>query len=540
MRETHGHGTLRGPGNPPGGAVDPPRFRGSMRAMLTTLVLLVACNNGPKAPSGGGGGGAPGGNGGFLRQPAPTEPAPAPEEPHTRTHPTDTNVLLLILDDVGVDKVAAYKAVENAPPTPALSKLADQGRVFRHAWVEPMCSPTRAMIMTGRHARRTGVGQIIDWFRGEGEPDLADAEITIAEMLEKSDKDWSTSFVGKWHLSSGKGVLRAPGRQGFDWYQFVPGNLREGHGSRGAKSEQEEMSYAHWEEFDNGEKKTIDGYILRHQADTTIARMKEMPEPWFVWTAFTGVHVPLSPPPANLYGNLGVNEKSSEADLFDATLRALDVEVGRIVGSLTAEQRAKTTIIVIGDNGTPDQAIRPPLEARQGKGSVYELGVRVPLIVTGPLVEEPGPTDALVSGADIFATVADLAGVDLGTLGVPIDGKSFYTALKKPNSPKAGHEYVYAEKFEPNGDVPHRVDLRTVRDARWKLHVEVENGAETEKFFDLEGKEFEGANLLRNGQLGPAQQEAHDRLRAEYDRMVGELGATTGRAGSNLPVKIPN
>ncbi len=529
MRETLGHSTSAGLLTLAAGK------SGSIAPMLTTLTLLLACNPSTPRSGGGGGGGAPGGNGGFMRQPDPA-PVPADPEPSRKTHPIDGNVLFIVLDDVGVDKMQFYGISENAPPTPALTKLAEQGRWFRNAWVQPMCSTTRAALMTGRYPRRTGVGNIIDWWKDEAE--LADSEVTVAEMLDSSKKTWSTSFVGKWHLSAGKGVPRAPGRQGFDWYRFLPGNLREGHSVRKGRSD-EKMSYEHWVEYDNGEEKEVDGYVLRHQADDAIARMKEMPEPWFLWTAFTGVHVPLAPPPSSLYGNLGVNESSPEADLYDATLRALDVEVGRVVGSLTSEQRARTTIIVIGDNGTPDHAIRPPLVAREGKGSVMELGVRVPLIVASPLVDEVGPSEALVSSVDVFATIADLAGVDVGTLGVPIDGVSFYPALKKPGA-SGPRDMVYSERFAPNGAVARADDHRAVRDARWKLAVDVENGVETERFFDL-SKGLEGPNLLRDGKLGAAQQQGHDKLRAEYDRLTAELGAGAGRGGgAGLPVKIPN
>lgn len=493
--------------------------------MLTTLALWTACSSTPTAPEGGGN------FRGHLRQreaaPA-SDPAPAPA-PAAKVHPTDTNILLVVLDDVGVDKVAAYGLAESAPPTPTLSRLAEEGRVFRRAWVNPMCSPTRAAIMTGRHGRRTGIGMIVDSWKEE--PDLAEAEISIPEVLDRSGKSWSTSFVGKWHLSSklGPGVLKAPARQGFDWYRFVPGNLREPFGGR----DDEKRSYARWLEVDNGETKEQEGYILRHQADDAIARMKEMPEPWFLWTAFTGVHVPLAPPPAE-YG-ARVPSDPTDADLYDATLRALDHELGRVVGSLSAEQRARTTIIVVGDNGTPDHAIRAPFDPREGKGSLMELGVRVPLIVTGPLVEKAGPTDALVHGVDIFATIADVAGVDVSSLGTPIDGVSFYDALKRPDAP-GPRTFVYTEKFKPNGSGAHDEDFRAVRDARWKLTVTVDAGAESERFFDLGGREIEGPNLLRDGQLGPVQAEARQRLRAEYDRLMADFGVAS-RPG--LPVRAP-
>jgi arylsulfatase A-like enzyme len=500
-----------------------------MPGMLTLLTVLNACDSTSETPAGGGS------YRGAMRQrdvqPAPG-PAPAPEPKPVKTHPTDTNVLVIVLDDVGVDKVQAYGVSESAPPTPALSRLASEGRLFRHAWVQPLCSVSRAALMTGRYPRRTGVGHLVDHYRDE--PELDEAEISIPEMLDRSGKDWHSSFVGKWHLNSarGRGVPRAPGRQGFDWYRFLPGNLREGNTNGSAKN------YERWDEIDNGEPKEMDGYILRHQADDAIARIDEMPEPWFLWTAFTGVHVPLTPPPAKYYGNLGVTEKSSEQDLYDAVLRALDVEVGRVVASLTAEQRARTTIIVLSDNGTPDHAIRPPLDPKDGKGSVMELGVRVPFIVTGPLVEEPGPTDALVSNVDVFATIADVAGVDVSELGVPIDGVSFYSSLKKPKGPGA-RTTVYTEKFLPNGNVPYTDDIRAIRDERWKLVVDVVNGVEQERFYDLSGKEVEAMNLLRDGALGPAQSEARARLRAEHDRLLAEMGGGGGTHRPGLPIRAP-
>ncbi|MEE8507836.1 MAG: sulfatase-like hydrolase/transferase, partial [Myxococcota bacterium] len=132
----------------------------------------------------------------------------APVEP---TQPS--NILILLIDDFGVDMVGAYEEGTEPPPTPNIDRLASRGVLFRNAWSYPNCSPTRAAIHTGRYAFRTGIGTLVrPWGYA-----LPLRELTIPEMLTLGTKGlFSTAAIGKWHLGNESvGGPHAPNQAGY-------------------------------------------------------------------------------------------------------------------------------------------------------------------------------------------------------------------------------------------------------------------------------------------------------------------------------------
>lgn len=447
-------------------------------------------------------------------EPAPVpSPAPAPAPAPRPTGPT--NVLIVVLDDVGVEHVAAYGTEHGAPATPTLSKLAAEGVRFTHAWSNPVCSPTRSTILTGRYARRTGIGQIIDSWKTEH--DLADDEITLPEMLARSGAKWDSAAIGKWHLASARSGPMAPGRQGFRTFAGTLGNLRDKYGG----GKEDDWGYDAFMKNDNGKLREVHRYVTTDTADDAIERIGAMREPWLLYLAFNAAHYPMHVPPKGLAQAPGLGPQSPDPDKYDAVLMALDHELGRVLAAMSTELRARTTVIVIGDNGTPDFAIRPPFDPERAKGSVFELGVHVPLLVTGPYVAEPGTTsDALVNGVDLFATVADIARVDTGALGRPIDGVSLLPALADPAADTA-RKYQYTEKFLPNGPGPYDRLTVAVRDQEYKLVVDRKRDGSVERRLYAIGDDLdEGRNLLAGGRdPAGAAADALARLEAELKRI---------------------
>ncbi len=380
------------------------------------------------------------------------------------------NILVLVLDDVGTDKLGASPW---APRTPNIDALAARGVRFRNAYAAPSCSPSRAAMLTGRHPRRYGLGGRI---RSRSEPyELPLSELTLPEMLERSPIRYQNAALGKWHLSSHRSPsgLSHPLDSGFSWFAGSVANLQvtDTPGVRG--------SYFRWQKNTNGSRAFTETYATTDTVDDAIARIEAMNPPWFLWVGFNAAHTPLHTPPGELTGDA---RPTTNRGRFDAAITALDSEVGRLLAAVDPVVLADTTILLVGDNGTPGDLATPGVAAdpggrahRSGKGSLSEAGIRVPLIVAGPHVRQPGtPSDALVHVVDIFATAAELAGVDLGALRdqrgrpLPIDGQSLLRYARNPGA-ASRRSVLYQDRFAPNGPGPYQSDARMVRDGRYKL-----------------------------------------------------------------------
>jgi arylsulfatase A-like enzyme len=337
------------------------------------------------------------------------------------------NVLVVVLDDVGVDLVSTYGEHPDAAPTPTLDSLAEQGVLFRNAWVTPTCNSTRATVLTGRLPWRHRVSR---YAFGE----LARDEVTIPAIL----NDYDTAAFGKWHLS---GDPTHPNQMGFDHYS---GSLNNLYGSY------------------FGYLKTIDGqdvptmaYATTDTVDDAVAWIGARQGPWFAWVAFNAAHHPWHVPPQHLhsYGEFKPGKDIPRA--VRAATEAADRELGRL---LAAVDLATTTVFVLGDNGTAGQATIPT--SSRAKATVYQAGIRVPLILAGEAVAVPGTEDGSpVSGVDLFATIAEWTGVSPSTAD---DSISFLRRLAGVRG--RSRRVAYSEQF-----VPTQLLDEAWTDGRWKL-----------------------------------------------------------------------
>ena len=135
---------------------------------------------------------------------------------------TAGNVLILVLDDIGVDGLNAYGLGTDLPSTPNIDALASKGVVFDNAWSNPVCSPTRATIQTGRYPLHTGVGYTVTEYAQE----LELSEVTIPEMLKLTGTNITSGAFGKWHLgNSSNGGSSSPNLAGYDHYEGALINL---------------------------------------------------------------------------------------------------------------------------------------------------------------------------------------------------------------------------------------------------------------------------------------------------------------------------
>ncbi len=415
------------------------------------------------------------------------------------------NVLLVVLDDVGTDKIGAYHEVPQCPRTPRIDALAAEGLLFRNAYANPLCSATRAALLTGRYGRRTGVGGNIP---DKGRWGLPLEEVTLAELL--GAHGYATAAVGKWHLM-GPGapeVALHPNRQGFAHYQGALHNLYFGAGP-------ERPGYFHYDKTIDGTTTRVDEYATSATTDDALCELERLPEPWFLYVAYNAAHAPLHAPPGS-----SLAPDAPKADEYDAMVEHVDGEIERLLEGLAPAQRAHTVIVLLGDNGTNPDAIRPPRDPEEGKATLYEGGVNVPLIVAGTCVARRGSeTAALAHVVDLFPTLAALAGVARDEESAPLDGLDLAAVLANPDDP-GPRRFVYCERFdrfEDDAAGPYRLDWRTVRDERYKL-LDLDGKRE---LHDLSGRDDDGPALALDRLT--EQQRAHlALLEAELARVARE------------------
>lgn len=395
------------------------------------------------------------------------------------------NVILIIADDLGSDYCGFYENHLDTCKLPNVRRLLARGVRFRNAWSNPLCSPTRAGILTGRYSFRTGVGNAIG---GNGSAVLDTAEITIPKLLNRyAPNGIAKANIGKWHLQAPmpNTNLVFPNLIGYDHYE---GNFS------GMVN-----SFTSWTKVKNGVAGNVTTYATTETANNAISWIKtQQNKPFFLWLAFNAPHTPHHLPPAGLHSY--TNLSGTAADIaanpksyFKASVEALDHEIGRLFDSLqTLNLWNNTDIIFIGDNGNEATTA----QNRGGaKGSVYQEGVSVPFIISGPSVVSPNrASDALVNTTDLFATILELFGhsnwVSQIPANKPVDSKSILPILK--NQAIDIRSWAFTEVFK-NPTVAG--DGKAMRNKTYKL-LDFDNG--TQQFYRIGVDPTEDTDLLKS------------------------------------------
>ena len=399
------------------------------------------------------------------------------------------NILLIIADDMGIDASPNYDIGDTKPNMPNLEALASIGITFDNAWSYPMCSPTRASILTGRYGYRTGV------LNAEDASTIPANEKTIQRFLdENTDSTYSHAIVGKWHLSSNE--PNRPNDMGVGYYAGILG---------GAVN-----NYNQWQLTENGEQGLSQEYVTTKITDLAINWINEQEKPWFCWVAYNAPHTPFHLPPTEMHSQGALPEDTASVSAnpmpyYMAMLESLDYEIGRLADNISAEDYDNTIVIFIGDNGTTRQVLQAPYQDGQAKGTLFQGGVHIPMIVAGDGVTRFNQRDSsLVHTADLFSTIAEIAGLDLPTYE---DSYSFKDLLK--NDVGNARDYNYSEVLN---DTPNKSGY-TIRNERYKL-IRFDSG--NQRFYDLWTHPYEQSNLLGEG-LSTEEQTAFEELLAELE-----------------------
>lgn len=379
------------------------------------------------------------------------------------------NLLVIIADDLGTDRVAVYEAGEGQVRTPNIDRLGRKGLVFENFWAMPLCSPTRAALLSGQYPHRTGIGTVV--IPGGKTPGLSTEIETLPRAL--APAGYTSAIVGKWHLSTHLQGTDHPLRMGFAHHRGSLGNLA-GYGGRG--------SYTDWVKTIDGVSRRSTKYATTDTVDDAIEFAATLPEPWLLIVSFNAGHRPLHMPPDDLHGfSDPPGKKDPRSARFRAMVEAMDTEIGRL---LFAVLQQHPVIFFLGDNGTEGGSLekRDP-RAPRSKGSLFESGIRVPFIVSHRSIVAPGRrVRGLANVTDLFATLVELAGIDRPASTLPPDSVSLVPYLRSPGA-QGPRDWMLSEKFKPNGSVAPKVYSRTVRDRHHKL-IRFSDGKR--QFFDLD------------------------------------------------------
>lgn len=325
------------------------------------------------------------------------------------------NVVIFLADDQGWGDLSINGNL--AANTPNIDRIAREGATFSNVYVCPVCSPTRAELLTGRYAVRAGV---YDVSNGGERIDLD--ETTIADYFKKAG--YVTGAFGKWH--SGTQYPYHPNARGFDeFYGFCSGHLGN-----------------YWNSMleHNGEIVQGKEFITNDLTNRAIEYVKENKEkPFFVYIPYNTPHSPMQVPDNwwNKYKNINITQNATEASREDKThtkavlalSEIVDWNVGRMMETLkTLELDDRTIIIYLSDNGPNGHRWNGGMKGI--KGSTDEGGVRSPFFIRWKGKIRAGRNvEQLSSAIDILPTLLDLAGVKLTSYNKPLDGVSLKTIL---------------------------------------------------------------------------------------------------------------
>lgn len=349
------------------------------------------------------------------------------------------NIIVILTDDQGYDDLSSYDS--KTIKTPNIDKLAAEGIRFTDFYTHPICSPSRAALMTGCYAPRTGFADVQLWGSPYG---LNPDEVTIAEILKR--RGYTTGCIGKWHL--GEENIFAPNQQGFDYF----------YGIRLVNGTQKFENFA-VTLFRNDSLITNRPNHSQFTKDFTSEALSFIDhsegKPFFLYLAYTAPHAPIYPGE----GFRGISGVSLYADAVEE----IDWSVGQLVGKLKEKGLEENTLIIYTSDNGPwlglgDQSgSAGPL--RGGKMSTWEGGVRVPCIMRWKNVIPSGKVCHEIAGIiDLAPTIASVAKAEMPSDRI-IDGKNLLPLISGEEHTPPHEDYLfYAGTW-----------LQGIRLGKWKL-----------------------------------------------------------------------
>lgn len=419
--------------------------------------------------------------------------------------PKQPNVIIFLADDLGWADVGYHG--EEVIETPSIDRIAREGVELDRFYSTPICSPTRAALMTGRDPMRLGVayGVIMPWMSNGVHP----AEHFMPESFRAAG--YATAMVGKWHLGHAQETY-TPRARGFEHFY---GHLHTEVGYFPPFSNQEGIDFQR-----NGETITDDGYetfLLANEASRWI-KERDKTKPFFMYVPFIAPHTPLDAPEDLLkkYEDMDDDRKparsqqtddsrrirkitmmASARPVYAAVVDAMDQAIGQVLDTLDEEKLAEDTIVLFfSDNGGAAYATggADNVPLRGGKGDTFEGGIRVVSVMRWPNAIEAGSKmDDIMSAMDVFPTITDAAGVERQNR-FDLDGRSLWPAISQ------GKQMPLEDMLFFASETPIRGTFNiTGFDEEWKLIQRIDQGLlssdVTNWLFRIQDDPFERNNL---------------------------------------------
>ncbi len=336
------------------------------------------------------------------------------------------NILMILVDDLGYGDLSSYGAKDMQ--TPSIDKLMESGMRFDNFYANcPVCSPTRASLLTGRYPDLVGVPGVIRTHLTNNWGYLAPQAVLLPKLLSRTG--YHTAMVGKWHL--GLESPNTPNERGFDHFHGFLGDMMDDyyhhrrHGNNYMRLNNKEID----------PKGHATDLFSQWAADYINSRAKKT-QPYFLYLAYNAPHTPIQPP-ADWIKRVKNREKniSDKRAKLVALIEHMDDGIGRVIAALkNSVKRPNTLIIFTSDNGGQLSVGANNGTLRAGKQDMYEGGIREPMCAVWPgKIERRSQSSRVALTMDLYPTICDAAGANITH---KIDGRSILPTLLGRNQPE--------------------------------------------------------------------------------------------------------
>lgn len=363
---------------------------------------------------------------------------------------------------MGVDTLNKYNIGDLNANTPNLDSLSASGITFTNTWAAPVCSATRASLITGKYGIHNGVPSVPG--------NLSSSHKSIfKEIKEQSNNTYATCVVGKWHLGR-RNNYDHPFEHGVDEFMGILNS--------GVKN------YYQWEKYENGKVETCNTYATEYFTNYAIDWIKNQENPWFMWLAHVAPHAPFQTPPKGTYT---LTNTDTNRDKYIAMIESLDYEIGRLLKSIPKQTLKNTIVIFLGDNGSPGRMVSG-FPSRRGKQTIFQGGITVPLIISGKGVTRKDENeDALINISDFYTTFSQIVNPKAFSSGIHNDGVSFKHLLSSSKKHNRIHNFMVLGANRRINNT-----IYAIRNKEYKLL----NLGDSQELYNLKTDPFELNNLL--------------------------------------------